>query len=72
MEDDDESTDSEFELDLDVEDGISVQVQDELSKYLSKNKTMVKKLDSKVRDFLGNNCVLKWFFFEKYEISMLF
>ena len=53
MEDDDESTDSEFELDLDVEDGISVQVQDELSKYLSKNKTMVKKLDPKVRDFLG-------------------
>ena len=54
--DDDESTDSEFELDLDVEDGISVQVQDELSKYLSKNKTMVKKLDPKVKDFLGK-CV---------------
>ena len=51
--DDDESTDSEFELDLDVEDGISIQVQDELSKYLSKNKTMVKKLDPKVKDFLG-------------------
>ena len=29
---DNESTDSECELDLDVEDGISVQVQDELSK----------------------------------------
>ena len=33
---DNESTDSECELDLDVEDGISVQVQDELSKNILK------------------------------------
>ena len=33
---DNESTDSECELDLDVQDGISVQVQDELSKNILK------------------------------------
>ena len=45
---DNESTDSECELDLDVEDGISVQVQDELSKIILKKNREIKVFSRKI------------------------
>lgn len=50
-----DSTDSEYEVDFDVEDGITVQAQEEITKYLSSRKGQsVTKLNREIRDFLAS------------------
>ena len=50
-----ESTDSECSLDLDIEDGVSVEAQEEISRFLARNSNLsnIRGLDAGVRDFLA-------------------
>ncbi len=52
--DDSESTDSECEMDISISDEISVQVQEEIAKYLSRQGQNVSQLNASVRDFLAS------------------
>ena len=49
-----DSTDSECEMDYDITDEISVEAQEQIAKYLAaKQGQHIKKLEPKIRDFLA-------------------
>ena len=49
-----DSTDSECEIDYDITDEISVEAQEQIAKYLAaKQGQHIKKLEPKIRDFLA-------------------
>ena len=66
-----DSTDSECEMDLEATDEISVEAQEQISKYLSKKSgTSVQKLNPQVRDFLATQRLQQLFSKEPTELNI--
>ena len=70
LNEDADSTDSECEMDFDATDEISIEAQEQISKYLSKKANNIKKLDSKVRDLLASQRLNQIFSKEPAELNI--
>ena len=66
----DDSTDSECEMEFEASDEISVEAQEQIGKYLSKKATNVKKLNSQIRDLLATQRLNQLFSKEPTELNI--
>ena len=67
---DSDSTDSECEMECEATDEISVEAQEQISKYLSKKAKSLKKLNPQVRDFLATQRLQQLFSKQPQELNI--